>query len=131
MDYANFRDFDINITTVNYYTLSDGNRINDNGMFSIPYDNYWIVVFLNKDPTLTITSLIIPNTELVIDPFLFITLPILLISIVIILFLIISFYFKRRKQENKASYLFCFFLMFLVFYAYISIYLLPILRLIM
>jgi hypothetical protein len=131
MDYANFHYFDINVSSVNYYILSDGNRISDTGIFNIPYDNYWVVVFLNKDPTITISSLIITNTELVIDPFLFITLPIILITIVIISFLIISFYFKKRKQENKTGSIFCFFLMFLFIYVYISIYLIPNLRLLL
>lgn len=120
MDHSNFRKFDINDSSVKYYILSDGKRTSDNGFFIIPYDNYWFILFFNNDPNFSGSEVII-NVEFILNPFLYITLPIIVVAIVVSLYIIISIYFKKKKKENIATCFFFFFIVFLMIYVNISL----------
>ncbi|MFX0018188.1 MAG: hypothetical protein ACFFAK_05940 [Promethearchaeota archaeon] len=119
MDHSNFRKFDINDSSAKLYILSDGKRTNDNGIFNIPYDNYWFILFFNNDPDFSSSEVII-SVEFIINPFLITILPIMVVSIVVSLYIIISIYFKKKKKENIATCFFFFFIIFLMMYLYIS-----------
>lgn len=119
MDQSNFRKFDINDSSTKYYILSDG-KMSDNGFFNIPYDNRWFILFFNNDPNFSGSEVII-NVEFIVNPFLIITLPIIVASIVVSLYIIISIYFKKKKKENNATCFFFFFIVFLLMYLYISL----------
>ena len=61
MDYSNYKNYLLNKSHIKYYTLSDGHKKQDNGVFGIPYENTWFLIFLNDDPDQVFSRLMNPR----------------------------------------------------------------------
>ena len=118
MDYLNYQKFYINDSTTYFQVLSEGLK-KDNGIFNVPYDDTWVFLFFNGDPTYPYTDIEL-EVKLILNPFFYIFLPISLILVVILSFILISIYYKRLNKENKVSNYFIVFIMFL--FIYFSLY---------
>ena len=117
MDHENYQKFYINDSTAEYQILSEG-KTKDNGIFSVPYDDEWIILFFNTDSSRSSTDIEL-DVNILLNPVFYIILPLTLVAIVIALFVMISIYYKRQKKENRLAWYFWMFIIFLGFYIYI------------
>ncbi|MFX1323254.1 MAG: hypothetical protein ACFFAQ_16595 [Promethearchaeota archaeon] len=101
MDYMNYQKFLINDSTVHYYLLSNGLKYKDKGIFSVPYNEYWTIVFINLDPDREITSVTL-SVETVINPLIFYIIPSIVAFSLIFIFILIYFISKKLKKESYA-----------------------------
>lgn len=115
MDYINYQKFQINDSTVDYYVLSNGQRYNDNGFFSIPYNDYWAIVFLNLDPDQEETIITL-SIERVLNRWTFFIIPSIVTFSLISIFIIIHFISKKLKKESYAYCPIFYIVIFYVFY---------------
>ena len=126
MDYENYQKFYINDSNAEYQTLSEG-RTKDNGITSVPYDNEWIILFFNADSSRSSTHIEI-DVKILLNPVFYIFLPLTFILLIIASFITISIYYKRKKKKNKLTSYFCVFIVFLGFYLYIYMTIIPLIQ---
>ena len=126
MDHKNYQMFSINDSNAEYQILSEG-RTKDNGIFSIPYDNEWIILFFNADSSRSLTDIEI-GVKMLLNPVFYIFLPLAFILLIIAFFITISIYYKRNKKENRLTKYFCVFIIFLGFYLYIYYTIIPLIQ---
>ena len=124
MDYLNFKRFDYNFSSYQSYTLSDGTKSSDTGIFNFPYDDYWMIIFFNNDSTSSRTDIYITLDDIM-NPFIFIMLPIILCVSIVLLYVGISIYYKRIKQENNIGGTLCIFINFLFGYIFAYFFIIP------
>ena len=126
MDYENYQKFYINDSNAEYQTLSEG-RTKDYGITSVPYDNEWIILFFNADSSRSSTHIEI-DVKILLNPVFYIFLPLTFILLIIASFITISIYYKRKKKKNKLTSYFCVFIVFLGFYLYIYMTIIPLIQ---
>jgi len=126
MDHKNYQMFSINDSNAEYQILSEG-RTKDNGIFSIPYDNEWIILFFNADSSRSSTDIEL-DVKILLNPVIYIFLPLTLVALVIALYVMSSIYYKRQKKENRLASYFWIFIIFLCCYIYISLNFIPLIQ---
>ena len=126
MDYENYQKFYINDSNAEYQTLSEG-RTKDNGITSVPYDNEWIILFFNADSSRSSTHIEI-DVKILSNPVFYIFLPLTFILLIIASFITISLYYKRKKKKNRLTNYFGVFIVFLGFYLYIYLSIIPLIQ---
>ena len=103
MDSMDYQKFLINYSTVHYYILSDGSKYKDRGLFSVPYNEYWIVVLINLDADQEGVSVTV-SVETRINPLNFYIIPSIVIFSLIFIFILIYFISKKFKKETYALF---------------------------
>lgn len=102
MDYENYPKFIMNDSTVHYYKLSNGLKYKDQGIFSVPYNEYWTVIFINLDPDRETVSLTL-SVETVLNPLIFYIIPNIVAFSLIFMFIFIYLISKKLKKEIYAA----------------------------
>lgn len=86
-----------------YYTLSDGNYVRDSGIFNVPYEDYWYIMFINRDSDEQQTYLTYEISYEDVNPFLFImgtVVFIVVIGIVVVIIIVIN---QNKKSSMTIS----------------------------
>lgn len=123
MDYLNYLKFDVNDSTSEYERLSVG-RKKDSGTIHIPYEDTWVLLFLNFDPNFPITGISV-EVEVILDPLYYFIIPLILNMAIIAFFISISIYYKKQSRKNKNSNYICGYFIFLIIYFYFCWFILP------
>ena len=126
MDHENYQKFYINDSNAEYQILSEG-RTKDNGVFSVPYDNEWNILFFNADSSRSLTQIEI-EVKILLNPVFYIFLPLTFILLIIASFVSISIFYKRKKKKNRLTSYFCVFIVFLGLYLYIYLTIIPLIQ---
>ena len=114
MNYLNYLKLEVNDSTADYEILSTG-RKKDSGVIRIPYDEKWVILLFNLDPEFPSTSISV-EINVILDPVMYIIIPLVLNVAIITFFISATIYYKKQSKENKFSFMFIWYVMFLIFY---------------
>ena len=101
LDYLNYQKFEMNDSTVHYYVLSNGMRYQDKDVFSVPYNHFWVILFLNLDPDQESASVTL-SVETYLRPLIFYIIPSIVAFSLIFMFILIYVISKKFKKESYA-----------------------------
>ena len=99
MDRLNHLKFEINDTTAQYYTLSNGLLTQDKDLFSVPHNDIWCILYMNLDPKREDLYVAV-STKIILNPIIFYIYPSLVMLIIISLSIVIWTRNKILKKKN-------------------------------
>ena len=83
-----------------YYTLSDGSYVKDSGAFEVPYEDYWVIMFMNSDPDMQQTYLTYEINYEQINPIQIIITVIIIVAVVGGIVAVVLVLVKKNKSKN-------------------------------